>query len=65
MRAGDLVRFKTTERDSEWLIGLLLRYDRFTKIAEILSDDQVYYTPGRLVEVHQRGFKDRPKPTGT
>ena len=56
MRVGDLVRFKTTDHSS-WLIGLLLRYDRFTKIAEILKEDRLYYAPGRLVETYQRGLK--------
>lgn len=56
MRAGDLVRFR--EHDcAEQKVGLLLRYDRFTKIAEIMKDNILYYAPGRLVETHQRGLK--------
>jgi hypothetical protein len=57
MRVGDLVRFKTSETETEWQVGLLLRYDKFIKIAEILKDDRIYYAPGRLVETKQRGFK--------
>ena len=57
MRVGDLVRFKTSEIEIEWQVGLLLRYDKFTKIAEISKDDQLYYAPGRLVETKQRGLK--------
>jgi len=57
MRVGDLVRFRVSEGDTEDRVGLLLRYDRFTKIAEILRDDTLYYAPGRLVEAYQRGLK--------
>ena len=57
MRVGDLVRFKAAESDPTYRVGLLLRYDKFTKIAEILSDDTLYYALGRLVETHQRGVK--------
>jgi hypothetical protein len=57
MRVGDLVRFKTSDLDKEWRIGLLVRYDRFTKVAEIVKDDSVFYAPGRLVETYQRGLK--------
>jgi hypothetical protein len=57
MRVGDLVRFKITEFDSQWSVGLLLRYDSFLKIGEILKEDRVYYAPGRFIEVHRRGKK--------
>jgi hypothetical protein len=57
MRVGDLVRFKVTDHQLDWYIGLLLRYDRFTKVGEINKDDQLYYAPGRLIETHQRGKK--------
>jgi|TARA_R110000824_G_scaffold8888_3_gene40311 hypothetical protein len=57
MRVGDLVRFKTNDLELDWKVGLLLRYDKFTKVAEILKDDHLYYAPGRLVNVHQRGYK--------
>ena len=57
MRVGDLVRFKTADNQKEFQIGLLLRYDKVLKIAEILKDDILYYAPGRLVEAYQRGLK--------
>jgi hypothetical protein len=57
MRAGDLVRFKTHDHETEWKIGLLLRYDKFTKVAEILVEEVLYYAPARLVEVHRRGLR--------
>jgi hypothetical protein len=56
MRVGDLVRFKPYEH-AGWSIGLLLRYDKFIKIAEILKDNNLFYAPGRLVETYQRGQK--------
>jgi|6_EtaG_2_1085325.scaffolds.fasta_scaffold07335_1 hypothetical protein len=55
MRLGDLVRFKTHDHQVEWYIGLLLRYDKFTKVAEIMVGEHLYYAPGRLVNTHQRG----------
>ena len=57
MRVGDLVRFRVSEDDRDDKVGLLLRYDKFTKIAEILREDTLYYAPGRLVEAYQRGLK--------
>jgi hypothetical protein len=57
MRVGDLVRFKSHENEESWQIGLLLRYDSFTKVAEILKGEHIYYAPGRLVETHKRGKK--------
>ena len=57
MRVGDLVRFKMNDYEQEWMVGLLLRYDKFTKVAEILVGEVLYYAPGRLVEVHRRGLK--------
>lgn len=57
MRVGDLVRFKMNDYQLEWAVGLLLRYDTFTKIGEILVRDYLFYAPGRLIETHQRGQK--------
>ena len=57
MRVGDLVRFRTMDHQLDWHIGLLLRYDRFTKVGEIIKDDRLYYAPGRLIETYQRGKK--------
>ena len=57
MRVGDLVRFKTHDNEADWNIGLLLRYDKFIKVAEILKDENIYYAPGRLVNVYKRGYK--------
>ncbi len=57
MRAGDLVRFKVTDDQKEFLVGLLVRYDKFIKIGEIISDGRLYYAPGRLMNVLHRGKK--------
>jgi hypothetical protein len=57
MRVGDLVRFKMNDYQQEWMIGLLLRYDKFTKVGEILVKDILFYAPGRLIETYQRGQK--------
>ena len=55
MRAGDLVRFKAHEQ-AEWSSGLLLRYDKYLKIGEILVPGAgIFYAPGSLMEVMQRG----------
>lgn len=59
MRVGDLVRFTEHDYDRQTKVGLLLRYDKVLKVAEILCGDRLYYAPGRLVEVNQRGFKNR------
>ncbi len=56
MRAGDLVRFKEHDH-AHWQVGLLLRYDKFIKIGEVMKDDRIHYAPGRLLEVYKRGLK--------
>jgi len=57
MRAGDLVRFKVSEDQKGFLVGLLVRYDKFIKIGEIIRNGRLYYAPGRLMTVLQRGKK--------
>lgn len=54
MRVGDLVRFREYDYDDVKL-GLLVRYDKVLKVAEIVCGDRLYYAPGRLVEVNTRG----------
>ena len=56
MRAGDLVRFKMNDYQTEWSLGLLLRYDKVIKVAEISDfSGNIHYAPARLVQTHQRG----------
>jgi len=57
MRVGDLVRFRENDRQREFLVGLLVRYDSFLKVGEIMVGDRIYYAAGRLIEVYQRGYK--------
>ena len=57
MRVGDLVRFRENDRQREFLVGLLVRYDSFMKVGEVMVGDRIYYAPGRLIEVYQRGRK--------
>tara|TARA_B100000900_G_scaffold337410_1_gene299347 strand:- start:806 stop:979 length:174 start_codon:yes stop_codon:yes gene_type:complete len=57
MRVGDLVRFREYDNEPDYRIGLLIRYDSFTKVAEILVDGYMFYAPARLVQVHRRGKK--------
>ena len=55
MRVGDLVRFKSNEFEQSWNVGLLLRYDKFMKVGEILCGEDIFYAPGKFIETHQRG----------
>jgi len=57
MRVGDLVRFREHDNDYPTKTGLLVRYDKVLKVAEIICGDRLYYAPGRLVEVSHRGQK--------
>jgi hypothetical protein len=57
MRVGDLVRFRENDRQREFLVGLLVRYDSFLKVGEIMVGDRIYYATGRLIETYQRGLK--------
>ena len=57
MSVGDLVRFRENDRQREFLVGLLVRYDSFIKVGEVMVGDRIYYAPGRLIEVYQRGRK--------
>ena len=56
MRVGDLVRFRVTEYDPVE-VGLLIRYDKFLKVGEVMKGDRIYYVPGRFLDVHARGQK--------
>jgi hypothetical protein len=57
MRVGDLVRFKASDVEKHWQVGLLIRYDKYIKIGEIQIGDAVYYAPGRLIQTYRRGKK--------
>ena len=57
MRVEDLARFKSNEFEQSWNVGLLLRYDKFMKVGEILCGEDIFYAPGKFIETHQRGQK--------
>ena len=64
MIAGDLVRFKRFENDSEWNIGLLLEYTPYIKLAEILYEGQTLRVHARFVQLHQAGKKGKRRRLG-
>ena len=49
VHTGELIRFKTSESDLEWKVGLVIKFDRFLKIAEVLVDGELHYAPERLL----------------
>jgi len=49
IHTGELIRFKTSERDLEWKVGLVVKFDGFLKIAEVLVDGELHYAPERLL----------------
>jgi|5B_taG_2_1085324.scaffolds.fasta_scaffold18190_7 hypothetical protein len=52
MRNGDHVRFKTYDGQEYWQEGLLLRFDDFMGVAEIITlGGIICYAPQRLVVV--------------
>lgn len=52
MKSGDHIRFKTYAGQEYWQQGLLLRYDSFMKVGEIITlGGFICYAPRRLIEV--------------
>ena len=49
MQAGQLVKFKSFDGQATWHVGLVMKYDKFLQIAEILVGDILYYAPRRLI----------------
>ena len=55
MRAGDLVRFKYTgAKDEDWKIGLLIGYQTWEKIANILFEGKLERVRASYVQIHKR-----------
>jgi hypothetical protein len=55
MRAGDLVRFKYTgAKDEVWKIGLLIGYQTWEKIANILFEGKLHRIRASCVQIHKR-----------
>jgi len=52
MKNGDHVRFKTYDGQEYWQEGLLLRYDIFMNVGEIITlAGVICYAPRRLIQV--------------
>jgi hypothetical protein len=49
MQPGQLVKFKSCDSQTTWEVGLVMKYDKFLHIAEILAGDVLYYAPRRLI----------------
>lgn len=49
MEAGKYVKFKLYDHDPMWQHGLLIRYDNFLGIGEIMVGDNLFYAPSRLI----------------
>tara|TARA_R100001510_G_C7639232_1_gene196962 strand:- start:87 stop:248 length:162 start_codon:yes stop_codon:yes gene_type:complete len=50
MKVGDHVLFKSFDYQEEWQTGLLIRYDHFLGVGEILKGDMLFYAPERLIK---------------
>ena len=59
MRSGDLVRFRAThwlggagkpESERPWLVGLLIKYEKWEKIATVLYNDELLRLAARNVQ---------------
>jgi hypothetical protein len=50
IQTGELIRFKTSEQDLEWKVGLVVKFDKFLRVVEVLVDGDLYYAPQRLVK---------------
>jgi hypothetical protein len=50
MKVGDHVRFKTFDCEEDWKTGILVRYDEFLRVGEIVKGEFTFYAPRRLIE---------------
>ena len=51
MKNGDHVRFKTYDGQEYWQEGLILRYDHFMSLGEIITlGGVICYAPARLIQ---------------
>ena len=48
-QVGEAVRFRVSDLDEVWKVGLVVNFDQFLGIVEILVEDELYYAPQRLV----------------
>jgi hypothetical protein len=70
MKSGDLVRFRAPhwlggagleEVDRPWLIGLLVEYHKWEKIATVLHDNQAIRVAARNVQKFGKRYLDEPR----
>ena len=47
--------FKTLDGQEDWQTGLLLRYDKFLRVGEVLKDEIIFYVPHRLMRQTDEG----------
>lgn len=63
MKAGDLVRFRQCtfhgepRKYTDWMVGLLLEYAKWTKIAKINYQGHTYSIRAEDVQLHKRAFR--------
>ena len=50
MKVGEHVQFKTFDYQEEWQTGVLIRYDEFLGIGEIVKGEFTFYAPRRLIK---------------
>jgi len=71
MKQGDMVRFRAPygyykwdpnerveDQHRPWLVGLLIEYHKWEKIASILYDDTIMRLPARDVQKYGRRYLD-------
>ena len=68
MKSGDLVRFRAPHwlggaglalRQRPWLIGLLVEYHTWEKIATVMYKDELHRIAARNVQKYGRGYFKR------
>ena len=53
MNAGDLVRYRESER-FPWKLGILVKYEKLLKVAQVLANGKMYRVHASLVQLHER-----------
>ena len=56
MNAGDMIRFRE-RNNATWNIGLLVRYQKWEKVAEVLYKGKIIRIHARYTQLHKRGTK--------
>jgi len=53
MKGGSHVKFKTHDFEEEWKTGILVRYDAFLGVGEIMTKSgMIFYAPRRLIKLN-------------